>query len=670
MSQNSSHEQTEVNNAECLEVIREEQCSLKVSSFNIDATSKIITKNNTYKDPCGDCTYKETLNSLNGKINTENLEKLIDQKEQQLRAEFQRHLKKEMNSLKEKFDYILQNEQIRSSYMLREAYRERQEKIKALQTQLECKNFAGLMFVMCSERRKSKLEKLSLIEEYTNYIRALQEILKEGQSLILNLSRGYKTAARVDHEWREKMKKIVNEFQSYVYHYGGKTPESNQYFFDLPHLLETKTPVIDNSDEDPCTYEDEDQSNNTDKVIEPHDNKTWWGRLDDDCRPFVMFGDMADFQPPRRREVLRAVKATKTAPKKWKEYAFNDMYVMASCPNADVIKDDYVKRLSEAGKWECQAVQTQERVSNTSITTRRMTSVDIRGNMGSILKIITSNVTEPVTKATLLGARDSMEIASTTKLTSMIESCDNEPSEEVAKTDPELKKVNSTDEEEEDESLSALGSIHNDSLQVIGSHVPDRDHKINYEKVCPMEKCQRMQVDSFIRTLPPYMRANPFTYFEQTYDDYEVCTPEQLEILRQRISEKKTKEKEVSILDEYPLAEWTPSVEGVAIQTSNISMSLPPCTCRTPSPTPASSTSAIFRLENLISVKQELDNIKKECFYDSGIEFNRFQVIGQGNNTVTTKTKEDFSKSRLQSIKKILKKHPSLCDIFQANTLC
>lgn len=56
------------------------------------------------------------------------------------------------------------NEQARSSLMLREAYRERKEKISALQTQLECKNLAGLMYVMCAERRKGKLEKLQVIE--------------------------------------------------------------------------------------------------------------------------------------------------------------------------------------------------------------------------------------------------------------------------------------------------------------------------------------------------------------------------------------------------------------------------------------------------------------------------------------------------------------------------
>lgn len=54
--------------------------------------------------------------------------------------------------------------------MLREAHRERQEKISALQTQLQCKNLAGLMYVMCSERNKSKMEKLAIIEGNSNIL--------------------------------------------------------------------------------------------------------------------------------------------------------------------------------------------------------------------------------------------------------------------------------------------------------------------------------------------------------------------------------------------------------------------------------------------------------------------------------------------------------------------
>ena len=48
--------------------------------------------------------------------------------------------------------------------MLREAHRERQEKISALKSQLECKNLAGIMYVLCSERRRCKVEKMNLCE--------------------------------------------------------------------------------------------------------------------------------------------------------------------------------------------------------------------------------------------------------------------------------------------------------------------------------------------------------------------------------------------------------------------------------------------------------------------------------------------------------------------------
>ncbi|KAH9634928.1 hypothetical protein HF086_017227 [Spodoptera exigua] len=76
-----------------------------------------------------------------------------------------------------------------------------------------------------------------------------------------------------------------------------------------------------------------------------------------------------------------------------------------------------------------------------------------------------------------------------------------------------------------------------------------------FPKVCPMEKCQRLQVDSFMRSLPPYMRANPFTHFEQNFEHYETCSPEQLAILKQRIEHKMTKEKENSIEMESPMEE-------------------------------------------------------------------------------------------------------------------
>lgn len=50
------------------------------------------------------------------------------------------------------------------------------------------------------------------------------------------------------------------------------------------------------------------------------EESTWYQKLHDDCRPFVIFGDMEHFKPPERRATLQRVKAAKTAPRKWKEY--------------------------------------------------------------------------------------------------------------------------------------------------------------------------------------------------------------------------------------------------------------------------------------------------------------------------------------------------------------
>ncbi|XP_050357472.1 uncharacterized protein LOC126778118 [Nymphalis io] len=673
-----------------LEVIRKDPSS-EMPSMTINASGLPAAQKNEdkEKDKVILCPCKAAIDAEREQKHAEELKKKLSEKEIEMEEKMQARLKNEVEHLKDRFEFILHNEQVRTSYMLREAHRERKEKISALQTQLECKNLAGLMYIMCSERRKSRLEKMKLTEEYTNYIQGLQNILAESQSLILRLSRGYKTAARVDYEWRGKMMKVIKHFQNFVNNFVGGTPEANQFLLDLPALLKIDAPIEDNPHEDPC----EDEEVPIEEEIEP--SKQWWEMMDDDNRPFLMFGDMADLNPPQRREVLKSIKAAKTAPKKWKNYVFNDMFLKSKCPHSDVIKNEYLKRMPTPGKWEC--TQTEQPFSYGSEISRRVTtaSVDIRGNMGSILKLITSNGTPQTHKNTLLGARDSMEIASTTKLRekqrqtidhgkvvlnigNKIDSIFNEmysevgpDHEEVEEHEPVPRESKIEDEDVGDKSMSTLGSVHNDSLQII-SHVPELDRKINYEKICPVKKCQKLQVDSFIRSLPSYMRASPFTHIEQTYDEYEACSPEQLEILKRRIEEKKKREKvEFDLTEVNPLLSWTPSLDGVAVQTSDISMSLPPCTCRVPSPSPASSTQHVFAMADLIPVKQKLNKIEAECFFDDNIEFNRFKVIGRDESRDNTYDKvKNCTRNRLQEIKTILKHHPSLYDIFQANIRC
>ncbi|XP_045780632.1 uncharacterized protein LOC123877785 isoform X2 [Maniola jurtina] len=698
-----------ISTAEVFEIITEQESSPTSSSVKINATdiNDTDTKPDEEKEnaaPVIICPCKAIKDAEEEKKNEEEIERLLKEKEIEMEDKFQDRLAHEMQFLKDRFEFILQNEQIRASHMLREARREREEKISALQTQLACKNMAGLMYVLCAERRKKRMEILRLTEEYTNYIQALQQILTESQTLILNLSRGYKTAARVDHEWREKMKKIIKHFQNFVNNFTGCPPEANQYLLNVPELLKIQAPIADNPCEDPCEPEEEESTENAAEKEEA--DRTWWNTLEGEDRPFVMFGDMADFKPPQRRQVLKAVKAAKTAPKKWKEYVFHDMFLKTNCPNTDVIKEEYFKRvplqpMSPGERWEMIA-QTDKHTTDVlgSDTSRRITtaSVDIRGHMGSILKIITSNIPPPpAQRSALLGARDSMEIASSTrllekqkhkktehgkvvinignKISSIFSEMCEEEQEEEEQPQIEPRITGLKDEEDtEDESVSALGSIHKDSLQMINRHVPDLDHKIHYEKICPMEECQKRQMDDFMRSLPSYMHASPFMHFEQTYKDYEACTPEQLEILKQRIEEKKKKERVViDVMEDDPLVSWTPSEKGIGVQTSYNDMYLPPCTCGIEGSDTSETNQRVYNMVDLIPIKQELERINAECFFNDDIEFNRFKVIGHGDDeydTTKTNDKDNFNTNRLQEIKKILKQHPSLCELFQANIRC
>ncbi|XP_073963171.1 uncharacterized protein [Choristoneura fumiferana] len=717
MSRHPSRERNNVTeNPDALAVIREEQLTPIDSNTNVDTVSKSSAGSKSkHMNKTGACPTTCSCQEKGGvKFGAAEVEEMLKEKEAKLRAEFAQQLEQEEKSMRERFDFILQNEQVRTSHMLREAHRERQEKVQALQAQLECKNMAGLMYVMCSERRKSKLEKLRVIEEYTNYIHALQSILSDGQSLILHLSRGYKTAAKVDQEWRDKMKVVIKEFQEYVYHFAGGSPDTNQYIFDIPALLKTQTPVEDNPNEDPCDCNEDNEFAGPEG---PEREKTWWERLEGEGRPFVMFGDMSEFKPPQRREVLGTIKAAKTAPPKWKEYVFNEMFLKDTCPNADSIKEEYPKRLP-VDKWECRGQKTPEDHSpidekdihsrESSFRRYTTTSMEMRAAMGSILRMITaSNYAcggqhTTSNRANLLAARDSMEIASTTRLREKHRESINtankcisisfggmqtlhdggskdENEEQTAGEDSEMlispkEAISKTDQMEGGESTpNALGSLHQDSMRVINGHVPDVDHTINYEKTCPMDKCQRLQVDSFLRSLPAYMRASPFTHFEHTFEDYETCSPDQLEILKQRLEDKKTKGLPATELEVNLLDEWAPDVEGVGVQTSEMSVSdLPPCTCNAPSPTPATSVGRVFNVEDLIPVKEAMDEIHRECFYDNRIEFDRFKVIGQENSDSICNVDEnkDFKQARVTEIQKILKRHPSLLDLFQGNTRC
>lgn len=86
-----------------LAVIKEEQCSPALSTANVDTPLVEVEQ-----EPCADCTCLERDEKLKEKMDPELVQTLLREKEKRLTDDFQEHLKKEMNFLKDRCDFILQ----------------------------------------------------------------------------------------------------------------------------------------------------------------------------------------------------------------------------------------------------------------------------------------------------------------------------------------------------------------------------------------------------------------------------------------------------------------------------------------------------------------------------------------------------------------------------------
>lgn len=49
---------------------------------------------------------------------------------------------------------------------------------------------------------------------------------------------------------------VKSQFQNFIYNFAGGSPETNQYFFDLPALLRCEVPLEDNPRDDPIEEEE------------------------------------------------------------------------------------------------------------------------------------------------------------------------------------------------------------------------------------------------------------------------------------------------------------------------------------------------------------------------------------------------------------------------------
>ncbi|GBP19264.1 hypothetical protein EVAR_79864_1 [Eumeta japonica] len=446
------------------------------------------------------------------------------------------------------------------------------------------------------------------------------------------------------------------------------------------------------------------------------ENKNWWETIEDDDRPFIVFGDMEQMNPKQKKDIKKKIKAVKTAPKKWKEYVFDDKYFKATCENLPKIKDLFKDR----GQG---AMQKQNMESYYRQTTF---SIDQGYAMGTVLKYVISAGGALQTAANknamasgILAAKDSLEIMSTVKILVVTKASqwrkiatrgrrskgrgalylriasfvgDSERQFRVLLTGTllrlqkdknkngsspsltscekillALKKSSSAtqDEMQEQETSessisSSFKSIEEDCFRITSAYIPKNESQLTYDKVMLSSRtCEVCPVDQCKRMRMDSFLADLPAYMRRSGRnlgaDYETCSPEQLRVIKKRLEERHRKSsKEVK---EDILEEWKHFADGVGVQTSAHSVR-PLCAC--PKETAQYLTSR--DVTDFLPIKREVDRIPKERLFDNEIEFRRFKLLGDA-----TDARRDYSAGLIQELGPIFRSHPSMTSLFNTN---
>ncbi|XP_045473145.1 uncharacterized protein LOC123679743 isoform X1 [Harmonia axyridis] len=140
-------------------------------------------------------------------------------------------------SMKKLFQTQIQKAEIHALFEIQKERSNCREKLRALQHDLECKNLANMMYLICMERKKCSHEKAFAENQLTQEISELSSILRSKDEEIARI-----TAERDKHkkevELREKaLLEMIREFQKFINFALKSVPKQAEYLLCAEKLM-------------------------------------------------------------------------------------------------------------------------------------------------------------------------------------------------------------------------------------------------------------------------------------------------------------------------------------------------------------------------------------------------------------------------------------------------
>ncbi|KAK5644668.1 hypothetical protein RI129_005968 [Pyrocoelia pectoralis] len=183
--------------------------------------------------------YQRTLTNRQRKLNEEwqdKLEQAVTDSVKELSKNFIKQLELEGNSLYEKFQLDIKKEKVKHQFELQEARKGCQESFTQLKHQLECKNIANIMYILCAERHKCRTERMIIEDNYQTEIEHLHSVISNKEERYAELLMiEEKKAIQLDQR-DEYLKEILRQFQKFINFALRSSPTQAEFLLDVEKL--------------------------------------------------------------------------------------------------------------------------------------------------------------------------------------------------------------------------------------------------------------------------------------------------------------------------------------------------------------------------------------------------------------------------------------------------
>ncbi|KAL3268744.1 hypothetical protein HHI36_007846 [Cryptolaemus montrouzieri] len=140
-------------------------------------------------------------------------------------------------AMKRAYQIQLQKTEIQARFEMQQEQARCKEKLKVLRHDLECKNLANMMYVICMERKKCWREKSSIEEQLSREINELGSQLRDRNEEITNI-KAEREKLRKDVELREKaLLEVIKEFQKFINFALKSVPKQAEYLLCAEKLM-------------------------------------------------------------------------------------------------------------------------------------------------------------------------------------------------------------------------------------------------------------------------------------------------------------------------------------------------------------------------------------------------------------------------------------------------